>query len=186
MKEVMKAMLLKKLRVAVGAVMVAVALGAVGLGYQQAGGPGAAQAAPPDKPVSELEALRKEHELLKLNLQVVLEKVRAQEAELQGLRRELAARAPKGKVWWEGAVLDSDGDGWMDVYVADGKLLRSYLDGTSRTVKDLSSPKDDVSAAVKEVEDAAKALREAKDKEGKRRAAEALEKATKKLREQLK
>ena len=41
----MKAMLMKKLRLVVGAVLVLAALGAVGLGYQ-AGGSGAAQAAP--------------------------------------------------------------------------------------------------------------------------------------------
>src|SRR6185295_9024154 len=54
---------------------------------------GAAQAAPPDKPKNELEALRRENELLKLNLEVVLEKVRAQEAELQSVRKQLAANA---------------------------------------------------------------------------------------------
>jgi hypothetical protein len=46
----------------------------------------------------------------------------------------------------------------------------------------LASPGD----AVADAESAVKALREAKDKEGQRRAAEALEKAMKKLREQLK
>ena len=48
-------------------------------------------AAPPDRPLNELEALRKENELLKLNLLVVLEKVRAQEAELHAVRKDLAA-----------------------------------------------------------------------------------------------
>jgi RNA polymerase sigma factor (sigma-70 family) len=84
MKEVMKAMLLKKLRLAVGAVMVAVAFGAVGLAYRAGDGSGAAYAA--EKPRNELEALRRENELLKLNLEVVLEKVRAQENELRALR----------------------------------------------------------------------------------------------------
>jgi hypothetical protein len=54
MRGVMKAMLMKKLRLAVGAVMVLVALGAGGIAYQAAGGAGAAQAAPPDKAVGEL------------------------------------------------------------------------------------------------------------------------------------
>jgi hypothetical protein len=40
--------------------------------------------------------------------------------------------------------------------------------------------------AVREAESAVKALREAKDKEAQRRAADALDKAMKKLREQLK
>jgi hypothetical protein len=49
-----------------------------------------------------------------------------------------------------------------------------------------SPPTAGTSDPVKEAEAAVKALREAKDKEGQRRAAEALEKAMKKLREQLK
>src|SRR5262249_53862982 len=48
--------------------------------------PAPASAQAPKGPPSELEALRKENELLKLNLAVVLEKVRAQEAELRGLK----------------------------------------------------------------------------------------------------
>jgi RNA polymerase sigma factor (sigma-70 family) len=72
MKEVMKAMLLKKLCQVVGAVMVLVALGAGGFGYLAGGGSRPAQAAPPDRPLSELEALRKENELLKRNLQAGL------------------------------------------------------------------------------------------------------------------
>ncbi len=54
MEGVMKAMLVKKLRLVVGAVMVLVALGAVGFGYQAGGGSGVVQAAQPDKPKNEL------------------------------------------------------------------------------------------------------------------------------------
>jgi hypothetical protein len=46
--------------------------------------------------------------------------------------------------------------------------------------------RDAIPDAAKEAESALKALREAPDKEGQRRAAEALDKALKKLREQLK
>jgi RNA polymerase sigma factor (sigma-70 family) len=180
MKGVMKAMLLKKLRMAIGAVMVLVALGTVGIAYQAAVGAGAARAAPPDKPVSEMEALRKENELLKLNLQVVLEKVRAQENELQGLRKDLAAssylRPHEGRV-----VLDLDNDSHPDLFVANSRLYLSKSDGTI-----LDITRADTADPVKEAESALKALREAKDKNGKRRAADALEKATKKLRETLK
>jgi RNA polymerase sigma factor (sigma-70 family) len=180
MKGVMKAMLLKKLRVVAGAVVVVLALGAVGLGYR-AGGAGTAQAAPPDKPVNELEALRKENELLKLNLQVVLEKVRAQENEIQGLRKEVAAGDLKAKGLWAGkAFLDLDGDGFPDLYIANGSLLRPNKDGTFR-VQPL--PQDDLSGATKEAESALKALREAKDKEGQRRATDALERALEKLKQ---
>src|SRR5436305_2680419 len=66
--------------------LVVAVLGATGVAYRAG-----AQAPPTDtprveRPRNELEALRKENELLRLNLQVVLEKVRAQEAELRGLR----------------------------------------------------------------------------------------------------
>jgi RNA polymerase sigma factor (sigma-70 family) len=164
MKGVMKAMLLNRLRLTVGTVMVLAVLGAVGLGYQ-AGGSGAAQAAPPDKPVSELEALRRENELLKLNLQVVLEKVRAQENELRPLR-EQAARSAKADALNKAVQADTLAD------VADlERELRWHV-----TQRD----------ATKEAEAAVKALREAKDKDAQRKAIEALDKAMKKLREQLK
>src|SRR5262249_23517500 len=85
-KGVLKTMLMTKLKLIVGMLLVVGVLGATGLAFRAG-----AQAPPIDKPraekpLSELEALRKENELLKLNLQVVLEKVRAQEAELRALR----------------------------------------------------------------------------------------------------
>jgi RNA polymerase sigma factor (sigma-70 family) len=180
MKGAMKTMLLKKLRVVAGAVVVVLALGAVGVGYR-AGGAGSAQAAPPDKPQNELEALRKENELLKLNLQVVLEKVRAQEHEIQGLRKEVATRDLKGKVpAGQSAFLDFDTDGWPDLYIANRGLWRQNADGTFSVQP---TPKDDLSGATKEAEAALKALRDAKDKDGQRRTTEALEKAMEKLKQ---
>jgi RNA polymerase sigma factor (sigma-70 family) len=82
MKGVLNAMFFKKLKLAVGVVVIAAAVGVVGLDYRT-------DAAPADKPLSELEVLRKENETLKLNLQVVLEKVRALEAEVSDLRSRL-------------------------------------------------------------------------------------------------
>ncbi len=86
MEGVMKAMFLKKLRLAIGMTLVLAAVGAVGLSQFLSGGSSTVQAAPPERPLNELEALKKENELLKLNLQVVLEKVGAQETELRALR----------------------------------------------------------------------------------------------------
>ena len=164
MKGVMKAMLFTKLRLTVGVLTVMVALGTVGVGYQR-GNSGAAQAAPPDRPLTELETLRKENELLKLNLQVVLEKVGAQEKELRTLRGQAAASKGTGL---GRAVVDLDLDRSLDFALAN--LVRN----------------DSLSDIAKEAEEAVKALRAAKDKPGQRRAAEALDKAMKKLREQLK
>jgi RNA polymerase sigma factor (sigma-70 family) len=86
-KGVLRAMFLTKLKVVAGVVVLVAALGAGGLAFR-AGSVGATQPDKPStgKPRNELEALRRENELLKLNLEVVLEKVRSQEAELRALR----------------------------------------------------------------------------------------------------
>jgi RNA polymerase sigma factor (sigma-70 family) len=159
MKGALKTMLLSKLKLAVGAVMVVMALGASGLVYRASG-----QSAPPiaerSKPRTELEALRRENELLKLNLEVVLEKVRAQEAELRTLRGQVeATRNGKGV-----AFADFDNDGFVDIFIVN-QIRRDPL---------------------QEAESALKALREARDAEAQRKAADALEQALKKLREQQK
>jgi RNA polymerase sigma factor (sigma-70 family) len=87
MKGVMKSMFIAKLKLIVGAVMIVTALGASGLAYRATGqAPVSAEKRGDRKPMSELERLRHENELLKVNLEVVLEKVRAQDAELRTLR----------------------------------------------------------------------------------------------------
>jgi RNA polymerase sigma factor (sigma-70 family) len=178
MKGVMKAMLLKKLRMVVGAVMVLVALGAVGFGYQAGGGFGAAQAAPPDKPAGELEALRRENELLRLNLLVVLEKVRAQETELQAARgREATLR--------ERITLDYKVPAHDTANLLTVPLSINEREYRIPVILDPNTA-GGVADAAKEAEAALKALREAKDKEGQRRATEALEKALEKLKQQTK
>jgi hypothetical protein len=88
MKGALKTMFVAKLKLAVGTLVVVAALGASGWAYRATG---QSQLPTPEKriagkPLTELEALRKENELLKLNLEVVLEKVRAQEAELRTLK----------------------------------------------------------------------------------------------------
>jgi RNA polymerase sigma factor (sigma-70 family) len=170
-REVLKTMLLAKLKLAVGAVMVVAALGAGGVAYQ-VGSPRFAQAAPESKPPGELEALRKENELLKLNLQVVLEKVRAQVAEL---------RAVKGRV----EALSKE-RGVEARLVAEKELLSGVLIELEAKTVDLEAKTAaaKVRDAVQQVEAALNAFREARNAEAKRRAAEALEQAVKKLREQ--
>jgi hypothetical protein len=163
---VMKAMPVKQVKLTIGTVMAAAVLGALGLAYQ-AGGSGSAHAAPPGKPVSEVEALRKENELLKLNLQIVLEKVSAQEAQLSAwkpLRVNINRVGPDVELSFEG-VLTTD-------------VLGLYTEDLLITT--------DVAHSVGEAEAALKALREAKDKEGQKKAAEALEAALKKLKEKVK
>jgi RNA polymerase sigma factor (sigma-70 family) len=201
MKEVMKAMLLKKLRLVVGVVVVLAALGMGGVAYQAGATSGAARAADPGKPQNELDALRRENELMKLNLLVVLEKVRTQEAELQALRKDVAAKDQtlKGLQWnmvqlrnqatpnvntIAGITYSSNLTGQWNNLV--NPTLNSNLSTVDVSRYILVQPQNVPSDPVKDAEAALKALREAKDKEAKRQAADALDKAMKKLREQLK
>jgi RNA polymerase sigma factor (sigma-70 family) len=104
-KGVLKTMLVSKLRVMVGALMVVLAMGAGGVVYRASG-----QSAPGERqPLTEVEALRRENELLKLNLEVVLEKVRAQEAELRKLRAEASSgRKAAAKLEYERAIRQAE------------------------------------------------------------------------------
>jgi RNA polymerase sigma factor (sigma-70 family) len=144
-KGVLKTMFIAKLKLAVGAMMVVTALGVTGLAYRAAG-----QSAPTEgKPRSELEKLRRENELLKLNLEVVLEKVRTQEAELRTLKTQAV--------------------GIRNIaFSPDGKILAARWNRVLNM--------DVISSKVIETG----------EKEELHRAVDALEKALKKLREQLK
>jgi hypothetical protein len=187
MKGVLKVMFLQKLKVIIAAVLVAVALGAGGLAYQAAEptGPGLA-AAKSAKPASELEALRKENELLRLNLLVLLEKIRAQEDKLASKaaledralqdRRDAELETLKLKEWI----------GKREDLKRYEEAIKEYRKAASMAL-DVELPRKEQAKApdpVQEAEAALKALREARDPEAKRRAAEALEKAVKKLRGQ--
>jgi RNA polymerase sigma factor (sigma-70 family) len=164
MKGVLKSMFLTKLKLMVSAVMVVTVLGASGLVYRAAG----QSAAPVEKlsdgkPKSELERLRHENELLKLNLEVVLEKMHAQEAELRTL---------KAKGQTSQAVIDLGGKNvrlWENgqpmrveqVEVKEGQQWRvevkpMNLSGESR--KHLN--KEELQRAIDEMEKALKGLRE--------------------------
>jgi hypothetical protein len=90
MKGVLKSMFFTKLKLMIGAAMVMTVLSASGLIYRAKGqAPSSEEQRSERKPMSELERLRHENELLKLNLEVVLEKVRAQDAELRTLRERI-------------------------------------------------------------------------------------------------
>ncbi len=99
MKGVLKTMFLAKLKLVASVVTVAVALGATGFAYGTGVGPGSAQAAPPAARAdadlkAELDALRRENDLLRQSLQLALEKVKAQEAEIRTVK-EREAHAKK-------------------------------------------------------------------------------------------
>ena len=198
-REVLKAMFIAKLKAVAAMAVVLAALG--GLAWQ-AGGRGSAQAAPPDKPQGEVEALRKEVELLRLNLLVVLEKVRAQEAELTALRGKAQA-AHATRTWrevlitqpqvtlsptdpnlsWAAEVAQflkaADGPPQPGQQVQPGEKVRAQDLKPTPGAASLRDPDP-----VQQAEAALKALREARDPEATRQAAEALEKAARQLRGQ--
>jgi RNA polymerase sigma factor (sigma-70 family) len=176
MKEVQKAMFLAKLKFVLAGVMVTVALGASGFVYRASG-----EAAPAArKSANELEALRRENDLLKLNLEVVLEKVRALDAEVRGLRAQREAKAAGPGV---GAVFaDLDNDGWLDLAVVKEGQFKVIRTDRPLPWWEVQGRESD---PAQQAEAALKAFREARDKEAKRRAMEALDKAMKKLRGQM-
>ncbi len=181
MKEVMKTMVLKRLRLVLGGILVLAMFALGGIAYQAGGGTGVALAAPADRPASELDVLRRENELLKLNLQVVLEKLRAEESEL----RDLRSRSGPGAMMGSGMA---GGMGGMSGMRGSGGMMGMAgpvgAGGPSAPGAMRSASGDNVDV-VKEAEAAIKQLREARDRDSQRRAADALEKAMKKLREQL-
>jgi RNA polymerase sigma factor (sigma-70 family) len=159
MKGVFQSMLLAKLKLAVGVVMVVVALGASGLVYRAAGQSGAAPAGKGgSRPPTEMDVLKQEVELLKLKLEVVEQKLRAQEGELRALRT-----ATKGDT------------AEYQEFIQQAKLVRQ------ESIRAIAEA-DPLQAA----EDALKALREARDDESRQKEMDALEKALKKMREQQK
>lgn len=119
-KGALEAMFLTKLKWTVGVVMMAVALGATGLAYRVSGQstPAPAEKEVRDKPPTELEILRREIELLKLKLEVVQEKQRAQEAELRALRAAPREPANPKETQKAGRRLASDAAGNLPGVIA--------------------------------------------------------------------
>jgi RNA polymerase sigma factor (sigma-70 family) len=165
MKEVLKAMLMTKLKVYLAAALVAVALGAGGLAYRAAGqAPQAAQAGA--RPLTDTEILRREVEILKLQMEVLQARVRDQKAELHTLKSGLAAA-------------------WVQAN-SDSSVIRDYqaaLGLRAQPVREASKKRPD---GVTQAEAALKALRQAKDEPARQRALDVLERALRQLREQPK
>jgi RNA polymerase sigma factor (sigma-70 family) len=184
-REVLKAMFIAKLKVVAATAVVLAALGGIAW---QAAGRGLAQAAPPGKPLSEVEALRKEVELLRLNLLVVLEKVRTQEAELSALRGKAEAAKATGKVEWQFVqpVYSENIRRWVtSVEAVESAPKAATKEKAPQEVrKTLSQALQEIHDPVQQAEKALKALREARDPESRKRAAEALEMAARQLRGQ--
>jgi RNA polymerase sigma factor (sigma-70 family) len=154
-KGALQAMFMAKLKVMGGVlVFTALTIGVLGAVYSPVG----AQNSPPaGKPANELEALRKENELLKLNLQIVLEKCRTQQAELRTLKEQPSA------------------DGWS---------MPAYPTTQKDFVPDLGIPIPKTTA-VSSIDKAMKKLREATTDKARREAADALDLAVRRLHQEL-
>jgi RNA polymerase sigma factor (sigma-70 family) len=220
MKGAFQAMLLAKLKLAVGALMVVMALGASGLVYRASGQSGTAEKGGGGRPATELDVLRQEVELLKLKLQLVEQKLKKQDDELRALRADGKGGAKKeaglAEVFQE-TTRKQKGSDVESLRKAEDRSLDSRkltnledelkaLRDAERRANDLRLLKDleDVrlsqsadknrellgqqtkSDPLQEAEAALKALREARDTEAQRKAADSLEKALKRLREQQK
>jgi RNA polymerase sigma factor (sigma-70 family) len=176
-KGVLQAMFLTKLKIAVGLVLAVVVLGTGGLAYRSADAQTVQQPSRAEgKPQGEVESLRKEVELLRLNLLLVLEKVRVQETELRTLRGQAEARVRDGL-----RALAFSPDGKL-LHVRDG-TVRVWDATSGKQVLGLRQRDGQPADPAQQAEAALKALREAKDDTSRRRAVDALERALRELRQ---
>ena len=164
MKGVLKTMFIAKLKTVADVVALAVlTLGFGSAAYQTVGAqnvPGASQKA--GKPLNEVEALRRENELLKLNLQVVLEKLHAQEVELRTFRHK-AASANSALIFLH-KMVDLDGDANPDLLIVNPNTKTSKYRALT-------------------LGEALKRAREATSEETRREAFDALELAVQRMKE---
>jgi RNA polymerase sigma factor (sigma-70 family) len=206
MNEVNKAMLISKLKVYVAMAVVAVAVGAGGLAYRAAGQDTAADKKGGPRPLSEIELLRKEMEILKLQVEVLQERVRAQGAELRALqgraapqRAEVPGLAPDVNALGGALAGVPLGNATIPLpQVAAGVPLVAPLPANRAAPVNLAPAAGTAvapnPAAIRpaqrnidpeqEIEEAYEAFRKAPAGRAKQRAAEALEKALKKMRHQ--
>jgi RNA polymerase sigma factor (sigma-70 family) len=207
MKEVSKAMLLTKLKITVAGLMVVGLLGVSGLVYRAAGQTSPTEGREVGKPRTEIESLRREVELLRFNLEVVLEKCRAQEDELRKLRGQATVRkSADEKAALEQAELARALRGRLEkeryaaqFALADAQLQKEALEKEHKArlekerfaaEKALAELKHQMAAKagapdpLQEIEAALKAIRGAPNNEARERAEKALEQAVKKLRQQ--
>jgi RNA polymerase sigma factor (sigma-70 family) len=208
-KGVFRAMLLTKLKLVVASLMVATVAGLCGLAYQATVGTGIAHAAPAEAQTKgDLDALRKENDMLRRSLQLALDRIEAQEAELKSLRpRDKATPdtkpkqdtkskspydVPRPKEGNDSNVRPNPGSDRIEGSPKD-------TDPTREKPRDAGPKADDprqehnrskggdpsTRDAGTDVEEALKAVRNARDDDAKMRAMTALKKALKKLDESI-
>jgi RNA polymerase sigma factor (sigma-70 family) len=187
-KGALKAMFIAKLKGA----MVMVAAAMLGMGaicWSAGGGPGAAQAGQGQD--SELASLRKENELLKINLRVTLEKIGAQETELANLKKTLHAnKAAANQVHFlhrtQVSIPEQDITLHADRNLLHGTLLpgRSLEVNTILPQQTVLHQVDPNPQLAQEVEAAVKTLLKAHNPADRKRVLEALDRVRHKLAEE--
>jgi hypothetical protein len=159
-------MLPVKVKVVLGSVLGLLVFAVAGAAFQAGSGPVGGKEK--GRPLTEVEALRKENELLKVNLQVVLEKVQAQEAQLRVLR----GKAEGGKVHvWDprtGKALEVKPDGKSaESFARWAEAVRVYEDALARQRSEIEKLK---AQELAEKERAAQAFQKARDEAYRQRA----------------
>jgi RNA polymerase sigma factor (sigma-70 family) len=197
-REVQREMLMAKLKVGAALAALVAVLGAGGIAYRAAGQTPRADKRPevglergaPARALSELELLRKEVDILKLQVEVLQDKVRALRAEPAGAPRAAGGGMSGGGGFggFGGASGGGGRGGFSGGFGGGGRggLGGGFPGGTGggARARGTVTPPAGASDGVKAAEDALKALREARDPEARRQAAEALEKAARQLRGQ--
>ncbi len=173
LKGTTQAMFFAKLKPALAMVM-AIVLSAGTVVYCASG-----QTAPAVEPKSDPEALRHENELLKINLRLTLEKIKALEAEVAKPKSQAKLGIGAGA-----AFMDFDLDGNVDIFLGgEGRLYKSRGNGTFIDVT--AAHETATKARAEEMESALKLLQAANDAESRRKALEKMEQVMKKLRDEV-
>jgi RNA polymerase sigma factor (sigma-70 family) len=195
MNEVLRAMLMTKLKVIGAVAVVAVALGAGGLAFRAAGQDSGEDRRAEAKPLTDLELLSREVEILKLQVDVLQQKMRVQDRELRKLKGEVALipRTPATQSW--PAQVPLHGVRSYESLPATGTVIEfSEAQAPSRWSQQppgapgerarLHQAKPAGADPEQEAEAALKALREGRgDDNARRKAVETLEHALQRLKE---
>ncbi len=198
---VMKTMFLTKLKMITASVLMVLAVGASGVAYYTTIGAGTALAQD-GKGKSELEALRKENDLLRRSLELALDKVRSQETAMRELAAAHNQELTRSKIAQEQAAYNSM------VAQTNAQLAAQEKEAKSKAMVQLrgiaadavapknaqapGSPKEDAvkvrareALMLADLELSLRTLQDAKDKGATKKALDALENAVKKLKETL-
>jgi RNA polymerase sigma factor (sigma-70 family) len=199
MNEVLRAMLMTKLKVIVAVAVVAVTLGVGGVAFRAAGQDSAEDRRAEAKPLTDLELLSRDVEILKLQVDVLQQKMRAQDRDLRKLKGEVALipRTPATQNWPAQAAPLRGASSYESLPTIGGTAENPPMQGPpGATVQPSGNPagtgriRQPAPAGAdpeKEAEAALKALREGRDDENTRRqAVEALERALQRLKEREK